>query len=435
MKRGILLLCAALLAAGCAFAAGTQETPQVAEPAVSEPVQVEFWHNYANKKRAAIIDQAAADFNAENPDVVVTPKYIGGYAVIAEQVAGAAAAGKGLPAMSAINAVRVLDFGDSGLTESLRPYAERLGVSLDDYYDGLLDSMSDTDGSLYGIPFGVSGVIVYYNKTWLDELGMPLPKTWDEFKTWAKAFHEKTGKAAFSFPYDYNANHTMMLNATGKDPAGDDGTKSVLSDGDFYQYALDVKDLVQDGDAVWTGTKIDSAYKEMATLFSQKEVAAYCDTITNYLNVQPLCDFEIGITFPFTRNEGDKGVSTTSGSGLVIYADNPEPVKEAAFRFATYLTNAENNAKWSVETAMFPVRKSIAGKGLLNDLYAAHPSVRYLFEHIDQVVPKNKSKVFGQVCTQLVTTIGEIVKGNEADPHAAWDLLCKKADQMVADAR
>ena len=435
MKKGLLMACVALLAAGALFATGTQETAPVkqAEPAKTEPVQIEFWHNYANKQRAEFIDQVAAEFNEQNPGVVITPKYIGSYAVISEQIAGAAAAGKGLPGLSTINCPRVLNFAASGLIEPVGPLAEKTGAGLDDYYPGILDSISDKEGTLYAVPFGISAAVLYYNKGWLDEVGLPLPETWDEFKTWCREFHEKTGKAAFSFPYDFNNINTMVLNATGKDMLGD-GTKSALDDPDFLQFALDVRDLVQNGDAVWSGTKIDQAKTEMANLMANREVAAYCDTITNYLPMLPLCDFPVSLRIGFVKHPGDKEVSTTSGSGLVIYADNPEPVKEASFRFATYLTNAENNAKWAVDTCMFPVRKSVAEKGLLTELYRNYPAVEYVFERTSQLIPKNKSSVMQKATSDIVTTIGEIAKGNVADPAAEWEALRKKTDQTLAEA-
>ena len=109
-------------------------------------------------------------------------------------------------------------------------------------------------------------------------------------------------------------------------------------------------------------------------------------------------------------------------------------MKEASFRFATYLTNAENNAKWAVDTCMFPVRKSVAEKGLLTELYRNYPAVEYVFERTSQLIPKNKSSVMQKATSDIVTTIGEIAKGNVADPAAEWEALRKKTDQTLAEA-
>jgi len=439
MKKVTLLLSLALMG-GLLFANGSSETSARAKEDagvdytdIEGPVEFEFWHNYSNKARAGMLEQAVAEFCAAHPNVKVKVSNPGNYETIAQQIAGAVAAGKGIPGLSTINVPRVLNYAASGIIEPLAPYFEANQVNKSDYYEGFLESVSDKNGTLYGLPLGMSAGVVYYNKTWLDELGMTMPETWDEFKLWCKEFHEKTDKPAFSFPYDFNYMNTMVLNATGKDPLGD-GTKSILGEPEFLQFALDLKDLVQSGAAIWTGVKINSAAAEQLNLFKIKELAAYTDSSTDCSSIIPASDFEVGTMIGFSKEKGKPAISTASGSCLVIYGGNDQKVKNAAFQLAEYLTNAEHSSAWSVETCMFPVRKSIVEKGLMEETYKKFPGSQTMFENTDKILPKNKSTVMQAACNEIVLTIGEIAKGNEADPAAAWATLTKKVDQILADA-
>lgn len=88
--------------------------------------------------------------------------------------------------------------------------ADRL-VALDDEVDGLGDfpdrvldgARGREDGKVYGVPFALQAMVVYYNKALFDEHGLSEPKTWDEFMSAAETL-EGAGVTPFS--------------TTGKDP-------------------------------------------------------------------------------------------------------------------------------------------------------------------------------------------------------------------------
>ena len=62
-------------------ASGAPKTPGEAAPGdsaqnlheVTEPVEIDFWHNYSNEKRAQWIDSVAAEFNASQDMAVIPP--------------------------------------------------------------------------------------------------------------------------------------------------------------------------------------------------------------------------------------------------------------------------------------------------------------------------------------------------------------------------
>lgn len=91
--------------------------------------------------------------------------------------------------------------------------AERL-VSLDEEVDGLQnfpDRVLDgargrADGNIYGVPFAMQTMVVYYNKALFDEHGLSEPETWDEFMSAAE-----TLEGAGVTPLSTTGNDPWML--------------------------------------------------------------------------------------------------------------------------------------------------------------------------------------------------------------------------------
>lgn len=424
-------------AASEAPAEGSEPAPaESAEPdysmyEVNEPVTITFWHNYSNEKRAAFLQEMCDKFHEENPLITVDLVLIGGYPVIAEQVAGAlAAGGEGLPTLSTMNTPRLQPFAASEIIEPLDPYLEAYGLDRSEYYEGMMEAMTYSDGQLYGLPFGISAGCCIYNKTLLDELNLPFPETWEEFKVWCKDVTEATGKPAFGFAYDFNYLNTFFLNVTGIDPLGD-GTVSALDDERVISFVKDVRELVENGYALYMGTSVNGAQEDQQAAFKIGEIAAYTDTSSGIANIMKVVDFEVGTAIGVTGTN-EAPVSTVSGATLLVYADNDQLEKNAAVQFLLFLTNAENISRWSVETGMFAVRPACD----LSAMYAQYPGAEGVFEHADRIVAKNPSTAMQKCMEAVAGVFGEYVKGNiaEADFDAQWANLKAEVDGMLADA-
>jgi putative aldouronate transport system substrate-binding protein len=58
-----------------------------------------------------------------------------------------------------------------------------------DFNPHFLDSLRSHDGKIYGFPSrDGGGCVTYIRKDWLDNLGLPIPETWDDFYTMLQAF-------------------------------------------------------------------------------------------------------------------------------------------------------------------------------------------------------------------------------------------------------
>lgn len=126
----------------------------------------------------------------------------------------------------------IIQYNSGSLFQALRP-AETLADLTDlagqaNIIDSFKPVVSATDGTVRGVPFGPAmGGGVYYNRKVYEELGLSVPKTWDEFM----ANNEK-------------------IKAAGKVPVattfGDTWTSQLFVLGDFYNVQAEVPTFAAD---------------------------------------------------------------------------------------------------------------------------------------------------------------------------------------------
>lgn len=117
-----------------------------------------------------------------------------------EQKFGIAMASGELPDIMQISRVDYEVLKENGQLADLSWTLDYANDYLKDYLNAdptLLETLKDDDGKLYTIPqyFDTRRELnmMYYRKDWLDELGLKVPKTVEEFESIMKAFKEKKG--------------------------------------------------------------------------------------------------------------------------------------------------------------------------------------------------------------------------------------------------
>lgn len=146
--------------------------------AASDVIEIEFWHALENQYEETL-NRVVGDFNSTHDSIVVKPMYIGNYSALNEAIVSANAANTNLPGVAMANIPYVTGYGAGGLCEDLGPYIQRDGFEIDDFGEGLIQAAKYEDVQV-ALPFLVSTEVVYYNRDLMKELGLEMPKTWDE---------------------------------------------------------------------------------------------------------------------------------------------------------------------------------------------------------------------------------------------------------------
>ena len=170
-KNTLLILFVALCTASMLFAAGTteQQTNQG-----KDKTTLEFWT--WRPEDVDFYEGQIALFESANPDIKVIQtahKNTEYNTILAASLSG----GAGPDVFQGRAYGGLATFADSGFLEPLEAWMPELKNYSE---NALLGATSPTDGKIYGSPAVSQTVFMYYNIDIYKELGLSIPKTWDE---------------------------------------------------------------------------------------------------------------------------------------------------------------------------------------------------------------------------------------------------------------
>lgn len=182
-----MLLILMLLLTSCAqptqAPAAQTEAPAAEEPAApaaqSGPVELSMWTEFTTGGEATGIDAIIAAFNEKNPDIKVTHRPIGNeefFTVVRTGLAG----GEPPDILQFEGYQQTRDFAAAGqlldVTDLWNASKERFDLADAGEYS------CTYEGKVYCIPFSfITGWQIYYNPTILEENGIAVPQTMEEF--------------------------------------------------------------------------------------------------------------------------------------------------------------------------------------------------------------------------------------------------------------
>lgn len=176
-KRILALLTVAALSVGMlAGCSGGSDSEGGEDSGGSKDVTI--WYYWETEGHQVALDKVITDYNASQDEYEVTAKYVP-FADFKKQLSIGASADE-LPDIA------ILDSPDHASYAVMDIFADLTGkFDVSNYYEGAVDSCT-IDGTLYGVPFGVNCLGLYYNEDMLKEAGCTVPTTWDELKETAR---------------------------------------------------------------------------------------------------------------------------------------------------------------------------------------------------------------------------------------------------------
>ena len=329
--------------------------PYWTDPA--NPVEIAFYFPIAvGGPITRIIDGFAADFERENPGFRVRPIYAGTYQDTLTKALTAMRGGDA-PETACLLSVDIFTLIDE---DAILPWDDMPGVDrawLDGFYPAFLEN-SRTGGKTWGIPFQRSTKVLYWNKEMFREAGLDpekAPATWDEQVAFAQRLTKREGDQtsrwgvqipASGFPYWLfqgltTQNDVRLMNEEGNRTFYDDPK---VAEALQYWMDLSMKHRVHPpGIVEWGTTPRD---------FFERKVAMMWTTTGNLTNVRRNAPFPFGVAMlPAGRKRG----SATGGGNIYIFKNATGAKREAAVRFAKFLTTPERAAQWGIDTGYVAV--------------------------------------------------------------------------------
>ena len=424
-------------AGGASSQAAGGEEAGGAEEASDDALHLTFYYPVnVGGSAAALIEQICADFNAENPDIVVEPVYTGNYDDTVTKIQTAIQGGTP-PDVFVSLATQRFTMASTGmampLDDLIAADGEEGQAYIDDFLDGfMLDSY--VDGQIYSIPFQRSTMVLFYNKDAFEEVGLDPedpPETWEEVVEYGQKLTNEnrygvglalnSGSAQWAF-----TGFCLQNSVNGENLMTDDG-KQVLFDTpenvEALQFWLDLQNeykIMAPGIVQWT---------DLPTQFLAGEVAMIYHTTGNMANINENADFEFGAAFL----PGHKRVAAPTGGGnFYISSGISEERVQAAWKFIKFATETERAAQWSLDTGYVATRESCFETDLMKDYYEEVPQAKVAYDQIPYSAPELTTYNAAEIWRVLNDNIQAAVVG-DATPQEALTAAQEQATEILAE--
>jgi len=386
-KKAFLVLVLLVGALTVAFCGGSSETGNAGStgafevPAVGydgSDVTLTFYHTIGSTKTHTL-DDYIAEFNKLYPNIHIVYESVGGYDDLKDQISTQIPVGNepdlaycypdhvalynlaGVVATldNLIDSNIVIKRAD-GTTEILGLTQEQKDDFIEGYYE---EGRQFGDGLMYTMPFSKSTEVLYYNKTFFDEHGLTVPKTWEELEAVCAAI-KAIDPNSIPLGYDSESNWFITMCEQYNSPY-------TSATGDHYLF---------NNETNRNFVKMFRSWYQKGYLTTQTLYGAYTSGLftastgtKSYMSIGSSAGatyqrptkvdgeypFEVGIaSIPQVSQANRKVIS--QGPSLVIFNKGDSQKVVAAWLFVKYLTTSVSfQAAWSMDSGYVPVIKSV----------------------------------------------------------------------------
>lgn len=308
---------------------------------ITEPVEISFWHAMSGDLEKTL-ENLTNKFMEANPNIKVNLQNQSTYNDLQQKMTATLASPKDLPTLTQAYPHWMINAMQDELLVDLKPYIENETIGSENYNDMLegFKTASEIDGKIYGMPFNKSTEVIWYNKTLFDELGLEVPKTFEEFAQVAKTITEKKGIVGAGFD-SLNNFYTTYL----KNKGVDFNSETDVTSAESVEAANYYLDGIKEGYFRIAGTDM-----YLSGPFANETLGMYVGSNAGESFVKQGVDgkFEIGVA-PYPAES-----VMQQGTDLYMFSSATAEQRTAAFEFLKFLTSTENQITWGVETGYIP---------------------------------------------------------------------------------
>ena len=329
------------------FGGGQQETAK-------EKVKLELFQN--KEEAVGTFDELIARFEEKYPDIDIEQNNVPEF----ETVLMTRMAKDDLPAIIAMGGTA--DWGELAKAGYLHDFSNDSCVDL--VHKGYFAQLKKRTGleGLYGIPYAVNANTVLYNKAKFRELGLSVPKTWDEFIA-AAEISKAAGETPFYLTLKDAWTAMVSFNALAANLQGDDFIdKRRTGDTSFQERYVEVAEKMLTILKYGHKDNFGVGYSDGNMAFANGESVMYIQgvwAIGSILKANP--DIELGVFAMPVLNDPDKNKLVSGVDTLFAISKDMEYTKEALL-FINFLLEPENAQYYIDQEKQFSAVKGVFQK-------------------------------------------------------------------------
>lgn len=267
---GIAILAVLLGGSAAVFAGGTKESSASSAGGSNQPVVLNLW-THEDPNRQKMEEQFAKEYMAANPHVTINYSVYPSTNI--QDLIPAAYAARNAPAIWNLELQKAYPIFMQGLCAPI-PVKE-LGFNSEQdlantYLPGMLDPVTDADGSLfgqrgkiYGLPLEMVNYAIYLNKKIFRDVGLDpdrdYPKTWEEMMTVSEKIVRRNGdiitRRGFDFRYpDYLISWVPMVEQLGGQVVSANGKEAIVNEAAWVKALTYMRDWGPNGKNLGSST-------------------------------------------------------------------------------------------------------------------------------------------------------------------------------------
>jgi multiple sugar transport system substrate-binding protein len=373
-----------------------------------DPVQVTLWHMEQPPHRVARIQELIDEFNAANPDFVVTQEPQNWGEIYAKAPA-AVSAGAGPDMLFAIP-----DFApilkDIGALTSVQNFVGELDAK-HDFVDSAVEAYSYDDG-VWAVPLYNMAMNLWYRPSVLEAAGLEVPTTWEEWRAAAETL-TTDGQYGMGLPankqlYTDQVVYSIMMNGGASEIYNEDGTlrfdnpETVAA----YEFYDSMMPFSPPDAPSWTWGEAEACFASRACA-----IVPQFTVISTYETQAEGNASDLGVApFP-VKNEGDEPGTIAYANAVMFLNPEDSPEREASERFISFLLEPENYGRFlNMEPGLF---MPVTADGVTAESFWNDPVVQEYRSQIEQVIQNSENgKLFGFTSGRVFPGIAAISAQN-----------------------
>lgn len=432
-----------------ACAAPTATTAPTAAPAVTSPsggpstgatqapatgsVTLTFFYPVAVPGPITqVIDGYIAGFQQQNPNIKVNAVLSGGYPDTLTKIQTTIKGGGTPPDVAVLLSTDLYSLVDSNAILPLDDYVKAAGgdTFTSDFYPAFLAN-SNYQGHIWSLPFQRSTPVLYYNKDMFKAAGLDPnkpPANYQEMVADAKKLTKSDGSqvgleiSSDGIPYWLFQSFVI---GNGANVVGSAANKVTFDTPPVVSALQDFADLSSKDKVMPSGILL---WANMPNDFVNGKAAMIWHSSGSLTSILKQAKFDVGVGYTV----GEKGYGAPTGGGNIYMLKGiPIDHQAAAWKFIQFMTSADIQADWSINTGYIPGRKSAMTTQAMKDYIAKTPQAAVAPDGLQYAGAELAAHNNAQIQKALGDAVQAALTGKSA-PADALKAAQQQADQILA---